>query len=165
MTPMRALLCVALATAGCFGPPRPAQLADIEAGVYYTNEEIKGLSQEERDRYCAQLQRRVDALRMETGSIVSRADSIGAAADSLRSLNAALSTQIRDLDGEIQKLRLARRAATMYVVKAGDTLQKIASVVYGASDRWREIYEANRGLIGAPNDPLKAGTRLRVPPK
>lgn len=159
------LVPAALLLAGCFGPPRPSRVADVDAGVYYTNEEIKGLSQEERDRYCRQLQTRIEQLHAEASSIQARADSVRVVADSLRSVNMSLATQIRDLDGEIRQLRLARRAATLYVVKAGDTLQKISSVVYGTAGRWREIYEANRGLIGNPTDPLKAGIRLRIPPK
>ncbi|MBD3161494.1 MAG: LysM peptidoglycan-binding domain-containing protein [Candidatus Eisenbacteria bacterium] len=166
-TVMRAamLIPIALLMAGCFGPPRPARVADIDAGEFYTNDEIRGLDQEERNRYCAQLRSRIDALKAEADSIQARADSLRGEADSLRHVNRELSTEIRDLDGEIRQLRLARRAATIYTVKAGDTLQKIASVVYGTATRWRDIYEANRTRLGKPTDPLKAGMRLQIPAK
>jgi len=50
-------------------------------------------------------------------------------------------------------------------VRPGDTLSKIASRELGDAGRWREIYDANRGVIG--NDPakLKAGQKLTIPGK
>jgi nucleoid-associated protein YgaU len=49
-----------------------------------------------------------------------------------------------------------------YEVRPGDTLRSIAERVYGDSGRWRDLYEANRDLIPAPNV-LRSGIRLRVP--
>ena len=38
-----------------------------------------------------------------------------------------------------------------YAVQSGDTLEKIAEKFLGASYRWPEIYEANRGILKAPS--------------
>jgi LysM repeat protein len=53
-------------------------------------------------------------------------------------------------------------ARRTYVVERGDTLFAISSKVYGNGNRWREIYDANRGVIPNP-DSLTVGTQLRIP--
>lgn len=158
------LLAIVLVT-GCASSPTTTRVADVTKGDYYTNEEIKGLSTADRDRYCNALQAQIDGLRGEALRYNATADSIAAAADSLRQLNAGLSTQIRDLDNEVRQLRLARRSTTSYVVKAGDTLQKISESVFATPDRAKDIYEANKAAIGKFTDPLKPGIRLSIPAK
>ena len=50
----------------------------------------------------------------------------------------------------------------VYVVESGDTLSSIASDRYGESFRWRLIFEANRALLGDPDD-LAVGMKLVIP--
>jgi len=47
-----------------------------------------------------------------------------------------------------------------YTVSSGDTLWKIAQKVIGNGDRWREIYESNKELIGPNPNVIKPGQRL-----
>lgn len=49
-----------------------------------------------------------------------------------------------------------------YTVQAGDTLSRISTRVYGVSNRWQEIFEANRDQLPSPNA-LKPGQVLRIP--
>lgn len=49
-----------------------------------------------------------------------------------------------------------------YVIKSGDTLQSLSKRYYGATDRWRIIADANKGVITNPNS-LPAGLRIRIP--
>ncbi|HXO84489.1 MAG TPA: LysM peptidoglycan-binding domain-containing protein [Gemmatimonadales bacterium] len=49
-----------------------------------------------------------------------------------------------------------------YVVKPGDSLSKIAKQVYGNTDDWRRIYDANRDIIKDP-DLIYPGQTLRLP--
>ena len=49
-----------------------------------------------------------------------------------------------------------------YTVQAGDTLSLISRRVYGVSNRWTEIYEANRDQLPSSNA-LKPGQVLRIP--
>ncbi|HVS04510.1 MAG TPA: LysM peptidoglycan-binding domain-containing protein [Thermoanaerobaculia bacterium] len=51
-----------------------------------------------------------------------------------------------------------------YTVQGGDSLSKIAQRVLGDGNRWREIYEANREVIGDNPDLIKPGQQLRMPP-
>lgn len=50
----------------------------------------------------------------------------------------------------------------IYVVKAGDSLSKIAKEFYGDAKRWKEIYEANKDKIKNP-DVIHPGQELRIP--
>ena len=49
----------------------------------------------------------------------------------------------------------------VYVTRAGDTLPVIAERVLGERKRWREIRDANRGVVGT--GALAPGLRLRIP--
>lgn len=53
-------------------------------------------------------------------------------------------------------------AGQTYVVKQGDSLSKIAQQVYGNTDDWRKIYDANRDIIQNP-DLIYPGQTLRLP--
>lgn len=69
-------------------------------------------------------------------------------------------------DSKIQRIRQKverHNPRKFYVVKKGDTLQKIAARedVYGDARKWREIAQANK--IRDPKK-LKVGTKLKIPP-
>jgi nucleoid-associated protein YgaU len=49
-----------------------------------------------------------------------------------------------------------------YTVKSGDSLSKIGQH-HGVA--WREIYEANRDVIGGDPDKIMPGQKLRIPRK
>jgi len=49
-----------------------------------------------------------------------------------------------------------------HVVAPGDSLSKIAKQVYGNTDDWRKIYDANRDIIKDP-DLIYPGQTLRLP--
>lgn len=49
-----------------------------------------------------------------------------------------------------------------YRIQDGDTLPKLARRFYGDEERWRVIYEANRGRIADP-DLLPIGTEIIIP--
>jgi ABC-type amino acid transport substrate-binding protein len=50
------------------------------------------------------------------------------------------------------------------VVRRGDTLASIAARELGSAERWKELHEKNRDVIGDDPDALYAGLRLRVGP-
>lgn len=51
----------------------------------------------------------------------------------------------------------------VYVVEEGDTLYDIARIELGRADRWVEIYQLNREMLGDDFDYLAPGTRLVLP--
>jgi nucleoid-associated protein YgaU len=52
---------------------------------------------------------------------------------------------------------------TVYTVQSGDTLYRIAARSLGDGNRWRELYEANRSVIGSDPARLEAGMKLALP--
>ncbi len=59
-------------------------------------------------------------------------------------------------------LRSQTSGQQTYTVQAGDTLSRISTRVYGGSNRWKEIFEANRDQLPSPNA-LQPGQVLRIP--
>jgi nucleoid-associated protein YgaU len=55
-------------------------------------------------------------------------------------------------------------AATVYEVKPGDSLSKIAKAHYGKASDWQRIFEANRDVVKDP-DMIHPGQRLKIPSK
>ncbi|MEO6441266.1 MAG: LysM peptidoglycan-binding domain-containing protein [Chitinophagales bacterium] len=49
-----------------------------------------------------------------------------------------------------------------YVVKAGDSLSKIAKAHYGDANDWRKIFEANKDVIKNP-DLIHPGQKIIIP--
>ena len=49
---------------------------------------------------------------------------------------------------------------TEYVVKSGDSLSKIGAAV---GKNWKEIYEANKDVIGDNPDLIQVGWKLKIP--
>ena len=57
----------------------------------------------------------------------------------------------------------APAADQTYTVASGDSLSKIAKKHLGNANRWREIYDANKSVIGDNPDLIKPGQKLRIP--
>ena len=70
----------------------------------------------------------------------------------------------KELEGWVERLKqeLEQAKVRTYVVKAGDSLSKIAQQFYGDAKRWPEIYEANKSQIKDPNV-IHPGQELRIP--
>lgn len=70
-----------------------------------------------------------------------------------------------------QKLRLPPKNTEMsvevtegvHVVSSGETLSDIAQAYYGKAKYWKNIYDANRALIGNNPEVLVVGTKLTMP--
>ncbi|MFK3990830.1 MULTISPECIES: peptidoglycan-binding protein LysM [unclassified Psychrobacter] len=52
--------------------------------------------------------------------------------------------------------------STMYTVKSGDSLSKIAKEVYGSANDYMKIFEANKPMLSSP-DKIYPGQVLRIP--
>jgi nucleoid-associated protein YgaU len=51
----------------------------------------------------------------------------------------------------------------IYNVQPGDSLGSIAQLFYNDASRWRAIYAANRGVIGANPNRIQPGQTLNIP--
>jgi nucleoid-associated protein YgaU len=58
----------------------------------------------------------------------------------------------------------AAAASTLYEVKAGDSLSKIAKSVYGDANAYPRIFDANKPMLADPNK-IYPGQQLRIPPQ
>lgn len=78
--------------------------------------------------------------------------------------NFSLNPRLRSIFSEQRKVAVTtkrRMSGTVYRVQAGDSLYSIARNVLGSGARWREIYHANQGQIGA-GYLLRPGQRLLI---
>ena len=66
------------------------------------------------------------------------------------------------LQDEMRDLKSRKGRARDYVVKAGDSLSKIAKELLGDADRWPEIVAANKDRIDDPNA-IEPGLKLKIP--
>ncbi len=62
----------------------------------------------------------------------------------------------------VPKPEPAQPAMQQYVVQSGDTLSRIASKMYGDPNKWRMIYDANRGTLSSPES-VRVGQTLLIP--
>jgi len=115
--------------------------------------QTKKLTKTEADQFLQECQAKESELRAK---IEEKQRSISA----LKGRTAQLDSRIRDLENQIAELKKPKY--TIYVVKDGDTLTKIADEVYGQSKRWKDIYEANRDVIKNP-DFIYIGWKLKIP--
>lgn len=148
--------------AGCAHGPVPAP-KDPSQGEYYTSDEIRRLPADEMDRYCSWMEKSLSDFKSEAVRLRAKLDSLKIEGDSLRNREVRLSTETRDVSTRLRELRLREKASNTYVVNAGDNLRKISRTVFGDGGRWKEIYDANKELIGKEDAELKPGTRLAIP--
>ena len=65
-------------------------------------------------------------------------------------------------DAKLEKAPTETPAKT-YTVDSGDNLSAIAQQELGSANRWREIYELNKDVIGDNPDLIQPGMELKLP--
>ena len=70
---------------------------------------------------------------------------------------------VAKVDDQLTVAQGSSPAASMYEVKEGDTLSKIAKSVYGNANSYEKIFEANKPMLKDPNK-IYPGQKLRIPP-
>ena len=71
---------------------------------------------------------------------------------------------VAKVDDQLTVAQGGTPASTLYEVKAGDTLSKIAKSVYGDANAYAKIFDANKPMLSDPNK-IYPGQQLRIPPK
>lgn len=126
-----------------------------------------------------------------TGTVFSNETAVIQRVDALEKENAVLKVRNANLEAQLRQTRMAldklREQIGVSAAEAGeklekrgmleagiqpalptvrvqprDTLRKIAGRVYGNEDRWRDLYEANRGVLRRPED-VRPGQVLVIP--
>lgn len=115
--------------------------------------QAKKLTKTEADNLLQECQAKESELRVKI-------DEEQSAISALKGDIASLRSQVQDLENQIVELKKPKY--DIYVVKDGDTLSKIAHEVYGKSNRWKDIYEANRDVIKNPEF-IYPGWKLKIP--
>lgn len=156
-----------LAAAGCSRPV--LRQADVTSGDYYSEDEYRRLSREQRERYCADLAAELDRLRAPRPAAPAAAD----AGESetlarLRAEHARLEVLALGATDELSALRaeIAAYAALpdSYLVQPGDNLMSIAAQegIYADPRKWPRLARANRDRLPDPQR-LRPQQLLRVP--
>ncbi len=64
---------------------------------------------------------------------------------------------------EIHAADEIKAAEKSYTIKSGDNLSDIAQEQLGDANRWKEIYELNKDVIGDNPDMIHPGKKLKLP--
>ena len=73
------------------------------------------------------------------------------------------SLDFSDTDVGRQQAAKAATETKVHVVESGENLSVIAEQELGDANRWREIYDMNKDVIGANPDLIKPGQELKLP--
>ena len=65
--------------------------------------------------------------------------------------------------GSEKEAPAGEKEAKSYTIKSGDTLSDIAQEQLGDANRWKEIYEMNKDVIGDNPDMIHPGKKLKLP--
>lgn|GEM_PF-1397028 len=165
------LWALAASIQGCGKPV--LRIADASLGDYYTEQEFKKLSREQRAEYCAELARQDSTYKAELLGLNEEMDQSRARSQALRQEGDSLfalgtSLEKEGVHGAHDVVREPVGAGTSHpsrhVVRSGESLWLICarSAVYGRGGRWRDLYKANRDRIKNP-DLIYPGQELSIP--
>lgn len=145
----------AIALTGC--SPKVTRSADVSTGDYYTAEEFKNLSREQRDTYCAALDAELAKVDGAKGKAAGDADAakgeLGKLQGDLKKLQADYDGAKAENDGIQKDIDYFEGLPKMHVVEKGEFLQKISQYekIYADPTKWPRIYRANKDKIKDPN--------------
>jgi len=68
-----------------------------------------------------------------------------------------------DVQGGSSSISTDEQVDRPYTVRPGDSLSKIAKALMGDAKKWRQLYEANKDVVGSNPDLIKPGQVLKIP--
>ena len=68
-----------------------------------------------------------------------------------------------DVQGGSSSISSDSSVERTYTVRSGDSLSKIAKALMGDAKKWRQLYEANKDVVGSNPDLIKPGQVLKIP--
>lgn len=152
--------------AGC--SPKVTRQANVSEGDYYSAEEFKNLSGDQRDAYCADLDDELAKLNAETERSTREASDLSAELSGVEKDVSAMQAKYDRAKGEVdgiqEQIDYFEGLPKMHVVEKGEFLQKISSYekIYNDRLKWPRIYRANKDKIEDPNL-IYPGWELTIP--
>jgi nucleoid-associated protein YgaU len=111
----------------------------------------------------------LEALKAEAGKHNPSSQAYAGMAQQMKVLEGLLQRAEKEL-AEAQSGAAAEKAAAAqrakwkrHTVAAGETLSHISLKYYKTANRWKEIYEANKDVIGENHNLIKPGQELVIP--
>ncbi len=129
---------------------------NIEAGDYYTEDELLKLPAGAKNRYCgdleagrARVQKEFDAKTQELKDLSTRINTTRVNKDARERELLALEAEVRTLNDQIAEVKALPRT---YKVRTGESLSYISSLpqIYNDIDKWWKLYEANKDRVLDP---------------
>lgn len=90
-------------------------------------------------------------------------EAIKAINDQIRFVEKQREAGMATIYSRIYKAKAKMRSLRRYTVRQGDTLSRIAKMTLGSMDRWRELYNINKLVIGTDPNVLRPGQQLLLP--
>ncbi len=144
-----------MALTGCGGGL--SKTVDVTNGEYYTEEEFKKLSKDQRDAYCASLDAELASLGAAAGDAQGRAGQaqgqLGDIQTEVRNLQSRYDAAKGDVDRVQGDVDYFEGLPKTHTVVNGEFLQKISGydTIYADPAKWPRIYRANKDKISDPN--------------
>lgn len=142
--------------------------ANVSEGDYYSAEEFKDLSGDQRDAYCAELDAELARLNDGKSTAEQQASATDAQVAQVQSQVKALESDYNARKGEVDGLQeeidYYENLPKVHVVEKGEFLQKISGYerIYADAAKWPRIYFANKDKIQDPNL-IFPGWELTIP--
>lgn len=146
-----AVVGAALMVVGC--GPKVTRTADVSSGDYYSAEEFKNLSKEQRDAYCADMDAELAKLESSAGETSSEADQVRSelsrVQSDLRSMENRYNTAKAETDNLSEEIDWYEGLPRSHTVEKGEFLQKISGYerIYNDPLKWPRIWRANKGML------------------
>ena len=163
-----ALALMSIAMVGC--GPKVTRTADVSSGDYYSAEEFKNLSKEQRDAYCADMDAQLATLEAGAGTASSQGGQVRAdvtkVQGELKSLQTRYDTAKAQTDGIGEEIDWYEGLPKTHTVEKGEFLQKISGyeTIYNDPLKWPRIWRANKGMLQEQGPNLiYPGWELQIP--
>lgn len=155
-----------LLVAGCGGGVD--RQANVSEGDYYSAEEFKGLSSDQREGYCADLDAELARLGTDQAAAAKQADAskaqVAQVQSQVKALESDYNSKKSDSDAVQEEIDYFRNLPAVHTVEKGEFLQKISGYerIYADAAKWPRIYFANKDQIQDPNL-IMPGWQLTIP--
>lgn len=156
-----------LVLSGC--GKKVTRAVDVSSGDYYTEEEFKNLSKDQRNAYCQELADEMARLESEGEKARSSKRSADSEISGLEGERDALLGRVGDLEEKVARLRAdleeLENLPTSYTVIRGDCLWNISGKdqIYNDPIKWPRIYRANTDEIGEDPDLIYPDQVFTIP--